>query len=307
MKDLILIAVAACLMSPLLAEPAITSSFADSLKELGVSWNVVDYEDNVFKGWSMDDVRAILRAEQTPPTWLLKADDDDGLDRDNSFNPKLPDHFDPREKWPGCIHPIRDQGHCGSCWAHGSSEALSDRFCIAGKDVIISPQDLVSCDPHDKGCNGGGDITPYMYLSEPGAVSDACFPYVSGTGHVPPCVTKCANGEPLVRHRCVLGSVVVKAIVGTQQQELYDHGPLSTAFSVYQDFIYYKSGVYSHKTGELLGGHAIKVLGWGVEGELRYWLCANSWGTKWGENGFFRIKIGDSGIMDRGVGCTPHT
>jgi cathepsin B len=69
----------------------------------------------------------------------------------------LPTNFDPRtDKFSKCIHPVRDQAQCGSCWAFGSSEALSDRFCIAGKDVgALAPQDLVSCDYNNYGCDGG--------------------------------------------------------------------------------------------------------------------------------------------------------
>ncbi len=68
----------------------------------------------------------------------------------------LPTNFDPRtEKFSNCIHPIRDQQQCGSCWAFGATEALSDRFCIAGKDVILSPQEPVSCDTNNYGCDGG--------------------------------------------------------------------------------------------------------------------------------------------------------
>ena len=43
---------------------------------------------------------------------------------------KYPANFDARTAWPGCIHPVRDQGICGSCWAFSSSGFLSDRFCI---------------------------------------------------------------------------------------------------------------------------------------------------------------------------------
>lgn len=45
------------------------------------------------------------------------------------------------------------------------------------------------------------------------------------------------------------------------------------------------SGVYQHVSGSAVGGHAIKVLGWGEENGVPYWLCANSWNTDWGDNG----------------------
>ena len=56
--------------------------------------------------------------------------------------------------------------------------------------------------------------------------------------------------------------------------------------------IYSSTGVYEHKTGSFLGGHAIKILGWGVESGTEYWLVANSWNPDWGDNGFFKIRRG---------------
>lgn len=44
-------------------------------------------------------------------------------------------------------------------------------------------------------------------------------------------------------------------------------------------------GVYQHVTGEMLGGHAIKILGWGEENGTPYWLAANSWNNDWGDKG----------------------
>jgi len=67
----------------------------------------------------------------------------------------------------------------------------------------------------------------------------------------------------------------------------------------------YKSGVYHHVSGSLEGGHAVKILGWGTDGKTAYWLCANSWGKLWGEQGFFRIKQGDCGIDDATYACAP--
>ena len=85
------------------------------------------------------------------------------------------------------------------------------------------------------------------------------------------------------------------------------HGPVEAAFDVYEDFPTYKSGVYTHTTGSFLGGHAIKILGWGVENGTPYWLVANSWNEDWGDKGFFKIARGsdECGIEDGVVAGLP--
>jgi len=82
------------------------------------------------------------------------------------------------------------------------------------------------------------------------------------------------------------------------KQSLFDKGPVTAGFTVYADFVQYKSGVYKHTSGDQLGGHAVKIFGWGTEGGEDYWLVANSWNPTWGDNGSFKIKMGDSGIDD---------
>jgi cathepsin B len=73
-------------------------------------------------------------------------------------NADIPKEFDSRLQWKDCIHPIRNQEKCGSCWAFAASEAFSDRLCIASKselNLIFSPESLVECDKSDFGCQGG--------------------------------------------------------------------------------------------------------------------------------------------------------
>ena len=81
--------------------------------------------------------------------------------------------------------------------------------------------------------------------------------------------------------------------------DIKEFGTVTAAFTVYEDFLTYKSGVYSHQTGASLGGHAIKVIGWGTENGEDYWLCVNSWSDTWGDQGLFKIKQGDCGINDQ--------
>lgn len=62
--------------------------------------------------------------------------------------------------------------------------------------------------------------------------------------------------------------------------------------TVVKHLFYVFTGVYKHVAGKELGGHAIRILGWGVEDGTPYWLVANSWNTDWGNNGFFKILRG---------------
>merc|ERR1719231_840661 len=77
------------------------------------------------------------------------------------------------------------------------------------------------------------------------------------------------------------------------QADIYANGPITGMFFVHQDFLAYKSGVYHHKLlSPMLGGHAIKIMGWGTENGMDYWLVANSWNEAWGDHGFFKIDKG---------------
>ena len=81
---------------------------------------------------------------------------------------------------------------------------------------------------------------------------------------------------------------------------IMEGGPVETAFTVYSDFENYVSGVYKHTSGQMMGGHAVKFVGWGVDNGTKYWKVANSWNPYWGEKGYFRIVRGNSegGIED---------
>jgi cathepsin B len=93
------------------------------------------------------------------------------------------------------------------------------------------------------------------------------------------------------------------------KHEIFQNGPIESSFNVYADFLTYKSGVYQHVSGDILGGHAIRVLGWGVEDGIPYWLCANSWNTHWGDHGFFKILRGQNecGIEDSASAGAPQS
>ncbi|RCN33844.1 hypothetical protein ANCCAN_20316 [Ancylostoma caninum] len=68
------------------------------------------------------------------------------------------------------------------------------------------------------------------------------------------------------------------------------HGPVVASFQIYEDFTHYKGGIYVHTAGMLVGGHAVKIIGWGRENGTDYWLIANSYNIDWGEDGMCSLK-----------------
>jgi len=252
----------------------------------------------------------------------------------------IPDAFDSRTEW-GTICPstkeIRDQASCGSCWAFGAVEAMTDRICIATKGAQqphISAEDLNSCCGFScgNGCEGGYPEAAWQHWKTTGIVTGGnyktnagCEPYTIAncdhhcTGKYSPCGSIVPT--PACKKSCISGyaksyaqdkqygasAYAVPSDVAKIQTEIMTNGPVEAAFSVYEDFLTYKSGVYSYKSGQLLGGHAIKIIGWGVDSGVNYWTVANSWNEDWGNAGFFNIKAGtdECGIESGVVACLP--
>ncbi|GKT36627.1 cathepsin B, partial [Aduncisulcus paluster] len=188
-------------------------------------------------------------------------------------------------------------GQCGSCWAFGATEALADRCGISnGTFVELSPEYLVACDSTNSGCNGGNLDKAWAFLKKTGTVTDTCFPYATKTydfGIAPSCPSTCSDGTAMTHYKAS-SYYNVRSTETAIENEIYSNGPVEAAFNVYEDFYSYESGVYVHKTGSYVGGHAIKILGWGTETLKPYWLVANSWGSDWGETGYFKILRGSN-------------
>eukprot|EP01041_Mallomonas_annulata_P003061 gene3061-6001_t len=235
----------------------------------------------------------------------------------------------------GIIGHIRDQSNCGSCWAFASTEAFNDRYCIATKDykTLFSPEDTNSCCSglscsFSQGCNGGQPSGAWHWFTVKGVSSGgdytnvddgtSCKPYsfqacahhaTPPEGMVPceqvhayntlKCASKCSDHYYETSYTSdKRRSSESYQIVGEKHMQLalMDKGTLSVAIEVYADFEAYTSGIYHHVSGAYLGGHAIKLIGWGVEDGTPYWICVNSWNTMWGEGGTFRILRGQNEV-----------
>ena len=83
-------------------------------------------------------------------------------------------------------------------------------------------------------------------------------------------------------------------------QEIYQRGPISCGVAVTDEFFNYKGGILQNQVTHILDiDHDISVIGWGVENGIKYWRVRNSWGSHWGEDGFFRVK---RELTERGPG-----
>jgi|ERR1712216_357794 len=178
--------------------------------------------------------------------------------------------------------------------AFAAAETLTDNLCVLGQDPpVLSPQDFVSCDKTDHACHGGTLPNVWDYIDKRGAVSDACIPYASGDGsnHTCPLPGCSGSGDSKV-YKCPVKHTVMdndQAI----QQGVMAAGAVEVGFTVMEDFMNYKGGIYKYSTGRALGGHAVKIVGWDkafVDGNNTfYWIVQNSWGPAWGESGYLRI------------------
>ncbi|KAF7818055.1 cathepsin B-like protease 2 [Senna tora] len=296
-----------------------------------------------FSNYTVGQFKHLLGAKQTPKRELRSASV-----KTHPISLKLPNKFDARTAWSQCstIGRILDQGHCGSCWAFGAVEALSDRFCIHfDMNVSLSVNDLLACCGFmcGSGCNGGYTFNAWQYFVHNGVVTEECDPYFDETGcshpgceplyPTPTCSRKCVNGNQVwkeSKHYSV-SAYMINSDPYDIMAEIYKNGPVEVSFTVYEiveegglvefmtfaiskglvlsngerdkdeiaeteevtDFAHYKSGVYKHITGYAMGGHAVKLIGWGTtdDGE-DYWLLANQWNRSWGDDGYFMIRRG---------------
>lgn len=247
--------------------------------------------------------------EEAEPVWVVKRLGRGG--KKSKSKVELPKSFDAREAWPQCqsIGTILDQGHCGSCWAFGAVEALSDRFCVLGyENVTLSENDVVACCGFEcgYGCEGGYPYRAWQYFKRKGVVTESCNPYFDPVGcahpncspeyETPTCSKSCVGDDLWTESKHYATSAYyVDSDPEELMLELYLNGPFEVSFEVYEDFAHYKSGVYQFTAGEYMGGHAVKLIGWGTTNEgVDYWTIVNSWRTDWGEDGLFRILRGSN-------------
>jgi len=241
----------------------------------------------------------------------------------------LPASFDWRtDGSTAAVTSVKDQGTVGSCWAFSTIGNIEGQWALSGKGLTdLSPEFLVDCDgSHDDqhaDCSvfGGWPYLAYGFVIGAGGVpTEAADPYCSGTGDCYPCmngpISLCGPPPPncnkTITEQCAYqvpsASISDWSAVSTDEDEiaaaLVAQGPLSVLLDASQ-LQYYKGGVWDghlDSVSPALGckpsnlDHAVLLVGYGVDSttgtDVPFWTVKNSWGTNWGEEGYFRIQRG---------------
>jgi len=212
----------------------------------------------------------------------------------------------------GAVTAVKDQGQCGSCWAFSTTEEIESMWFLDGNPLTeLSPQQIVSCDHVDQGCDGGDPPTAYAYVEKAGGLeTGADYPYTSGksgengqckadkadnVAHIsgfkyatPGCTDSCnkQNEATLLNS---LGKSPVSICVDAESWQDYSSGILENC---------------PHAYGDL--DHCVQLVGYTPSATKPFWIVRNSWNTDWGIAGYIYLGYGTNqcGVADEATIAT---
>ncbi len=210
---------------------------------------------------------------------------------------ELPSYFSWRDiNGVDYVTDIRDQRPYASCEAFGITAAIETM-------VQYKVGYPFGCDLSEAhlffNCNGSqldwGTFpeSDLRYLQKYGIPDEACWPYPKTKALFPP-----NTSSPDWQNRTVkiTNWSYLPSDINAIKNALITNGPVPSYLNVYKDFGPYKGGIYRHIWGESNGVHIITIVGY--NDDPGYWICKNSWGKAWGEDGWFKIKYGECGIEE---------
>lgn len=211
------------------------------------------------------------------------------------------------------LEPVMDQADCGSCYAASSVRMLTARHKIRQNDTEAAPWSInfpLFCSEYNQGCDGGYGILTARWSGDVGLLPEECMKYnTSGECRLQCDLDKLKGKRFRAANHRYVGSWYGNSSVDAIKAELIHGGPLVLGLEPAEDFMFYSEGIYRTslplsllQVGSLEWqrvDHAVLLVGWGMDQDgTRYWRIQNSWGSEWGEAGFFRIIMdeNESGI-----------
>lgn len=267
--------------------------------EFPIRYNI--FKDNVDKiekhnsenhGWSM---KINKFADQT---WHEVKQNLSGYKKTNKnyhtqfTNNILPSSFDWVEK--GAVTPVKNQGHCGSCYSFSTTGAIEGAWFInTGNLVSLSEQQIVDCSKNygNNGCNGGLMDNGFKYVLDNGLCSEKSYKYEAKDSVCNLCSSSTVNKTCNICKEIVYITDYkdVEPNEEALQQALFLQ-PISIAVEADQTgWQFYHNGVMTSNCGTNLD-HGVLLVGWGELNNVPYWKVKNSWGEDWGENGYILLE-----------------
>jgi len=189
----------------------------------------------------------------------------------------------------GAVNPIKDQGQCGSCWAFSTVANIEGVGAVeTGTLLDLSEQQLMDCDTADGGCNGGLPSNAFQFMIDQGMglEGEAAYPYTAADGT---CTEAKAQEKAFIAawHQTSTDEAQIAA-------SLQQYGPLSIGINA-NTLQFYTGGVASPTKSSCNPralDHGVAIVGFGTDSGKDYWTIRNSWGSSWGESGYFRMVRG---------------
>ena len=196
----------------------------------------------------------------------------------------------------GVVTPVKNQASCGSCWSFSTTGVIESAYAIkTGTLVSLAEQELVDCMVVNKtigngtGCGGGWPYKALEFAADNDMCTEASYPYTAKDG-------KCAKSGCTagIKQGAVLG---YKDVPKTEKALLSATAamPISITVKAESNMQHYASGVLSVPCNGSSINHAVLTVGYGTDPEYGdYYKVKNSWGTSYGDEGYFKMARSDS-------------
>ena len=257
-----------------------------------------ELELNVFADMTHEEfIKTHLGMTFKAPEEVIKA---------QSTGKQAPESLDYRKN----LGPAKDQGQCGSCWTFCTVAVLEARVSMEhGKQMLFSEQNLVDCDTTDNGCEGGHPSNSFPWVNKNGGIAlSADYPYTSGESKVP------GTCKTSVKKAVTTSAAYTRITDGDEKaltETIAAHGPAAIGmYASLASFQLYKKGTIYAPTNcrPRMMNHCVTLVGYGVQDGTPYWLIRNSWGTAWGDEGYFMMARNKNNMCGVGLDSTfPQT